>query len=177
MGSAALGVIAVLIFVDLSPRVQGDFFFAHDDPQMQAAREVADAFPGGAQLILRATVPGADVAGHRKEIGELTDGLLAVDGVEGGFSITTDDPENSPLFERILRTRDPGATNIVLQVDGTDPELLLPRIEAVVDTHESDQLSIVISGVPAIVEMVRRSLYRDLIVFSSAAILVFALLI
>ena len=177
LGAAAVGVIAVLVFVDLSPRVQGDFFFAYDDPQMQAVREVADAFPGGAQLILRVTVPSEDVAGHRKEIDELTDDLLAVDGVEGGFSITTADPENSPLFQRILRTPDPGATNIVLQVDGTDPELLLPRIEAVVDTHESDQLSIVISGVPAIVEMVRRSLYRDLIVFSSAAIVVFALLI
>ena len=177
MGSAALGFIAVFIFVDLSPRVQGDFFFAHDDPQMQAAREVADAFPSGAQLILRVTVLGGDVADHREAISELTDGLLAVDGVEGGFSITTDDPASSPLFRRILSTPDPGATNIVLQVDGTDPEFLLPRIEAVVERHKSDQLSIVISGVPAIVEMVRRSLYRDLIVFSTAAILVFALLI
>ena len=109
LGAAAVGVIAVLVFVDLSPRVQGDFFFAYDDPQMQAVREVADAFPGGAQLILRVTVPSEDVAGHRKEIGELTDDLLAVDGVEEDSVLRPPIPRtvhcSSGSFELRIRVR------------------------------------------------------------------------
>ena len=177
LGLAALGVAAVVTFVDLSPRVQGDFFFAEDDPQMQASREVAEAFPAGAQLILRVVHRGGGDDEYREAIVQLTTDLLTVDGVESGFSITTDDPSNSPLFGRILLTPDPNATNIVLQVDDTDPQVLLPRVEQVVEQYESDALDIVVSGVPAIVELIRRSLYRDLIVFSLAAILVFALLI
>ncbi len=176
-GLAALGLAAVAFVVDLSPRVESDFFFAVDDPQMRASRDVAEAFPSGAQLILRVSNEGGSQAEYRDGIVELTTELLAVEGVEGGFSVSTDDPTNSPLFGRILLTPDPDATNIVLQVDGTDPEALLPRVEAVVERHASPSLAIVVSGVPAIVELIRRSLYRDLIVFSAAAVLVFALLI
>ncbi len=114
---------------------------------------------------------------YRDGIVRLTNDLLAIDGVDGGFSVATDDPSNSPLFGRILLTPDPDVTNIVLQVDDTDPEVLLPRVEDVVGRHESASLDVVVSGVPAIVELIRRSLYRDLVVFSAAAVLVFALLI
>jgi len=176
-GLAALGLAAVAFVVDLSPRVESNFFFAANDPQMRASRDVAEAFPSGAQLILRVSNEGGSQAEYRDGIVELTTELLAVEGVEGGFSVSTDDPTNSPLFGRILLTPDPDATNIVLQVDGTDPEALLPRVEAVVERHASPSLAIVVSGVPAIVELIRRSLYRDLIVFSAAAVLVFALLI
>lgn len=144
---------------------------------MQASREVAEVFPAGAQLILRVANRAGDAAAYRDGIVRLTNDLLAIEGIDGGFSVTTDDPSNSPLFGRILLTPDPDATNIVLQVDDTDPELLLPRVETVVERHESTSLEIVISGVPAIVELIRRSLYRDLVVFSSAAVLIFALLI
>ena len=157
--------------------MQGDFFFADDDPQMRASREVAEVFPAGAQLILRVADRGGDPGTYRDAIVGLTNDLLVVDGVDSGFSITTDDPSRSPLFGRILLTPDPAATNIVLQVDETDPEVLLPRIEAVVAQHETPMFEVIVSGVPAIVELIRRSLYRDLIVFSTAAVLVFALLI
>jgi len=144
---------------------------------MRASREVAEVFPAGAQLILRIADQGGDPGTYRDAIVGLTNDLLAVDGVDSGFSIATDDPSRSPLFGRILLTPDPAATNIVLQVDETDPEILLPRIEAVVAQHETPTFEVIVSGVPAIVELIRRSLYRDLIVFSTAAVLVFALLI
>ena len=144
---------------------------------MRASREVAEVFPAGAQLILRIADQGGDPGTYRDAIVGLTNDLLAVDGVDSGFSIATDDPSRSPLFGRILLTPDPAATNIVLQVDETDPEVLLPRIEAVVAQHETPTFEVIVSGVPAIVELIRRSLYRDLIVFSTAAVLVFALLI
>jgi len=174
---AALSVVAVIGFVDLSPKVEGEFFFADDDPQMQASRFVAERFPAGAQLILRVADRGGAPDAYAARVGALTEGLRVLPGVESAFSLTTDDPRRSPLFARILLTPDPAATNIVLLVDDTDPELLLPRIERAVEAHEADDFEVVVSGVPAIVELIRRSLYRDLIVFSSAAVLVFALLI
>lgn len=173
---AAIAVIVVVFFVDVSPRVEGEFFFAEDDPQMQALQAVQERFPMGAQLIVRAADLGGDRAAYLRSIEGLTRDLLEVEGIDGGFSVATQDPA-SPLFSRVLLTPDPNATNVVLQADGTDPETLLPRVEAVVDAYASDELELVVSGVPAIVEMIRRSLYRDLVVFSLSAVLVFALLI
>jgi predicted RND superfamily exporter protein len=171
---ACLGLVAA--FVDLSPEVEGEFFFATDDPQVQVSEAVNERFPAGAQIVLRV----ADLVGDREDylrrVSALTDELLTIVGVDSGYSISTDDPSSSPLFQRLLLTPDPAASNIILQVDDSDPEDLLPRIERVVDAHRVGSLSIVVSGVPAIVELIRRSLYRDLIVFSSAAVIVFALL-
>ena len=59
----------------------------------------------------------------------------------------------------------------------TDPEALLAELEETVTPHETADLDVVISGVPPIVEMIRRALFRDLVVFSTAAVVVFALLI
>jgi len=176
-GLAVLAILVVWRFVDLSPAVEGEFFFADDDPQMQASDEVAASFPSSAQVILRVEDRVGDAEAYRSAVGALTERLLAIRGVESGFSISTDDPSRSPLFGRILLTPDPAATNIVLQVDATDPEVLLPRIEAAIAEHESADLEVVVSGVPVIVELIRRSLYRDLVVFSSAAVVVFALLV
>ncbi|MDH3206470.1 MAG: MMPL family transporter [Gemmatimonadota bacterium] len=173
---AILGVVLVALFVDISPRVEGDFFFAEDDPQMIASRAVAERFPGGEQILLRVEDLADDTAAYREHIAALTDELLAIDGITGGFSITTDSPARSPLFRRLLLNPDSAATNIVLSADETDPQLLIPRIEAVINAHRSPELAIVMSGVPVIVELIRRSLYRDLIVFSLAAVAVFGLI-
>lgn len=174
---AVVSIASVVAFVDLSPRVEGEFFFAEDDPQMQASEAVAARFSSGQQLILRVEDLNGDSGRYIETVGELSTALAAVAGVTGVFSVTTDSPSESPLFQRILLTPDPQATNVVLLVDETDPEVLLPRVEAVVEEFEGSGLEITISGVPAIVEMIRRSLYRDLVVFSGAAVVVFALLI
>jgi len=174
---AVLGVVLVALFVDVSPRVEGDFFFADDDPQMQATREVAERFPSSPQVILRVEGLGADSAAYRDRVEALTDELLTVEGITGGYGIANADPSRSPLFGRILLTPSERATNIILSADETDPEVLVPRIEAVVERHESPELDVIVSGVPVIVELIRRSLYRDLVVFSLAAVFVFGLII
>jgi len=171
-----VGVLYVARFVDLAPRVEGDFFFAADDPQMRASQAVAERFPSSPQIILRVADLAADTAAYRVRVAALTTDLLAAEGITGGYSIATDNPA-SPLFGRILLTPDPSATNIILSTDGTAPEVLVPRVEAVVAEHASPQLGVITSGVPVIVELIRRSLYRDLVVFSIAAVIVFGLLI
>lgn len=173
---ALAAVALVALFVDLSPRVEGDFFFAEDDPQMQASAAVAARFPSGAQIILRVEDLADDPEAYRRRIAVLTEELLAVEGITGGYSIANSNPEVSPLFRRILLTPDSSATNVILSADDTDPELLVPRLEEVVARHQSAELGIVTSGVPVIVELIRRSLYRDLVVFSLAAVLAFTLI-
>ncbi len=174
--AGAVGAAAVAL-VDLSPRVEGEFFFADDDPQMQASREVADRFPSGSQIVLRAEDLAGDRAAYRARIAALTRDLLVVPGVDAVYSLATNDPGRSPLYARILNTPDDGASNLIVVVDETDPEVLLPRVEATVQPHADEALDVVISGVPAIVEQIRRSLYRDLVVFSGAAAAVFALIV
>lgn len=173
---AIVGVAWVARFVDVSPRVEGDFFFAEDDPQMQASQAVAARFPSTPQVILRVEDLAGDSAAYRTRVAALTGELLDIEGIVGGYSITTDNPA-SPLFGRILLTPDSAATNVILSTDDTDPEILVPRIEAVVARHADANLGVLTSGVPVIVELIRRSLYRDLVVFSLAAVLLFGLLI
>jgi uncharacterized protein len=171
-----LGALAVGRWVDLSPQVESDFFFSADDPQLQASLELDRRFPSPDQVIVRTEDLAGDEAAYRERLSALTDSLLAVEGVLSGYSITTDDPERSPLFGRILLTPDEAATNIVLQVEDIDARSLLPRLEEVVADHRGPDLGVVMSGVPVIVERIRRSLFRDLVVFSSVAALLFALL-
>jgi predicted RND superfamily exporter protein len=177
LGLGAVAIAAVASFVELAPRVEGEFFFAEDDPQMRASREVAEAFPSGAQVVLRVADRAADADTYLPRLEALTADLLLVGGVESAYSVATNDPARSPLYARILLTPDERATNVVLILNDVDPQLLLPRIERAVALHEGPDLDVVISGVPAIVEQIRRSLFRDLVVFSGAAIAVFALLI
>jgi len=174
---AVLGVTSVALFVNVSPRVEGEFFFADDDPQMQASAAVAERFPSSPQIILRVEDRAEDAEAYRSRVAALTDDLLAVEGILGGYSIANSNPAQSPLFSRILLNPDSAATNIIVESDGTDPEVLLPRLEAVIAEHASPELGILISGVPVIVELIRRSLYRDLVVFSLAAVLAFGLII
>ena len=172
----AVGLVAVGVWVDLSPRVESDFFFSRDDPQLQVSLELNQRYPGRAQVVVRAEDRAGDRAAYRERIGELAEAFLEVEGVTGVRSLTTDDPARSPLFSRILLTEDDAATNLILSVDATDPALLVPRLEDVVERVREPSLDVVMSGVPVIVEQIRRNLFRDLLVFSAVAFLLYGLL-
>ncbi len=176
LGVMAAGLLAVGQWVDLSPKVETDFFFSADDPQLQASVELDHRYPSPPQVVVRAADRGGDPALYRERVSDLTQALSEVNGAVNVFSITTDSPARSPLFSRILLTADENATNLILQTDGTDPEVLLPRLETVIDAHEAPELGLVMSGVPVIVEQIRRNLFRDLVVFSLAALLLYGFL-
>ena len=173
---AAVGLGAVGVWVDLSPKVESDFFFSEDDPQLQASLELDRRYPRPAQVVVRTEDRAEDPEAYRERIGELTEAFSEVEGVTDVRSITTDNAVSSPLFSRILLTPDEAATNLILSVDAPDPELLLPRLEAVVERLSAPGLKVVMSGVPVIVEQIRRSLFRDLVVFSLVSLLLYGLL-
>ena len=172
----AASLVAVGLWVDLSPQVETDFFFSADDPQLQASVELAGRYAYAPQTVVRAEDRLDDQELYREHIRDLTGALDAVGGVSNVLSITTDNPARSPLFGRILLTPDERATNLIVQTDGTDPELLLPRLESVLEEHNTPEFGLVMSGAPVIVEQIRRNLFRDLVVFSLAALLLYGLL-
>ena len=100
---AALGLGAVATWVDLSPRVESDFFFSADDPQLQASLELDERYPGGALVVVRAEDMAGDPEAYRERIGQLTEAFSEVEGVTSVLSITTDDAAG-PLFSRVLLT-------------------------------------------------------------------------
>ncbi len=179
---AAACAWAVAARVDLTPRVEGEFFFADDDPQLTASREVRERFRMGEQVILRVGDPGAgpddparDREAYRTGVAELRAALGALEGVETVWSVVDQDADD-PLWSRLLLTPDPAATNVVVSLaDGVDAEALVPRLEAAAGAVQG--LDVVMSGAPVIVEWIRRHLLRDLVVFTGGALILFTLLV
>jgi predicted RND superfamily exporter protein len=174
---AVLSILVAVLWVDLTPRVESEFFFSEADPQLQTSITIDRRFASPPQIVVRAEAPDLAAPAYTSAIDSLTTELEAVPGIIAVYSASNQDAVGSPLWTRLLRTPDGAATNIVVSTDGTDPAELVPRVEAVVERHEGGDLDLRMSGVPYVVELIRRSLLRDLIVFSSAALVIFGLVI
>ena len=170
-------VAAVLFWTDLSPKVESDFFFSPEDPQLQAAQEMARRFPAPEIIMIRIAAPDISDGQYTASIRDLTAELDTVIGVSGVSSIATENERQSPVWRRMLLNPDDLATNVIVSAYNPDPAELIPRLEAVWEPYESDDFSIDVSGVPYVVELIRRNLLHDLVLFSSAAFLIFGTLV
>ncbi len=180
-GAAAL---AVVLFVDLSPRVDRDFFFSSDDPQLQQDRRILELFPLRPQLIVSAA---GDILSldYARRVGRLSQDLANVDGVlrirdiHHGPDHMEDALENA-LWRRLLISEDRGATNLILTLDTSEPSefrSVIAGIERAVERHRAEGFELAISGVPYVVEQIRRSVLRDLKVFGVAVVVAFGLVV
>lgn len=178
----------VLTVVDLSPQVESDFFFSSEDPQLRGSQEIAAQFPSRDQLLVAAAVPdgaAADLASpeYLAKIKALTTDLVAIPGIETVQSVTRgpSSPQvvaKSPVWSRILLGRDPAMTLLVASFrDDADRSETVAAVEAAMATHQSAEFQLDASGVPFVVEHIRRALARDLRVFSLVALLAFGALI
>jgi len=170
-------VLAVVAWTDLSPKVESDFFFSPDDPQLEAAQEMRRRFPAAEQVVIRIASSDITSVAYRTSIRELTAALDTVPGIAAVNSIATEDERQSPIWRRMLLTPDSLATNIILSAHDPDPADLIPRLEAVWQPYDTAEFSIDVSGVPYVIELIRRNLLRDLVLFSSAAFLIFGTLV
>lgn len=170
-------VFSVVTWTDLSPKVESDFFFSPEDPQLEATREMGRRFPAPEQVVIRITSPDITSPAYQTSVRELTAALDSVAGVSAVNSIATEDERHSPIWSRLLLTPDSLATNIIVSAHDPDPAELIPRLEAVWQTYDDDDFSIAVSGVPYVIELIRRNLLRDLVIFSSAAFLIFGALV
>ena len=183
-----LAVMVVLVKVDLSPKVESDFFFSTDDPQLATSAEIDKLFPASSQLFLR--VAGeVHAADYQASIGTLTQRLQGVPGVEGVYSLTSGPKTaagafTSPFWSRLLVAQpaaggEPAATNLVVSLQGEAAAKTVRAVEEAVAMAGASQPEgkVEISGVPYVVELVRRYLLRDLKTFSAVAILLFGLMV
>ena len=189
LGSA----LAAMTQVDLSPRVDNDFFFSTDDPELQASQRIDELFPSSDQLLISATAPDIQDPQYIERIEALTSELEKIEGVASVQSLTRGPASpaavaESPIWSRLLLGESPFLTQILLFLKNPnddesdagetfDGQALISTVEAALERHHRAGFVLDISGVPYVIELVRRSLHRDLRVFSAAALLVFGLLI
>ncbi|MEE8135484.1 MAG: MMPL family transporter [Gemmatimonadales bacterium] len=169
----------VLVWVDLTPRVEAEFFFSRDDPQYVASAEIAGLFPTGSQIIIRAAATDVTTADYRSAIAAVGEALSAIEGVAAINSIANRDAFESPLWGRVLIAPDERATNLLVDVspDASNSSAFISEIENVTAQFDRPEFELVVSGVPYVIEHIRRNLLRDLTVFSTVAIVVFATIV
>ena len=175
---AAAGLL--MAFVDLSPEVGKAFFFAGDDPRFVEDQQIEEVFPQPPQVYL--SVASSNIGGgdYIQAIGELSAELREVEGVVGvqdllqGPDEVADAFEN-PLWQRLLVAEGGGATYVVVFLQGQEFDWVVPEIEAVVDRHQGPDFRIAIAGVPFAMEVIRRGLAQDMVVFGLGAVLIFGL--
>ncbi|MEM8932504.1 MAG: MMPL family transporter, partial [Acidobacteriota bacterium] len=173
----------VVTVVDLDPKVESDFFFSTDDPQLQASRRIGELFPAGEQILVGALSPDIASDDYVERIRGLTDALAALDDVASVHSLTSGPgaPQavaDSPLWSRLLLGDNPNLTQLVVSLaPDADGRALVAGMETLLAEHDRPSFQLDASGVPWVVEQIRRALGRDLRVFSTAALIVFGLLV
>jgi predicted RND superfamily exporter protein len=194
LGLVAVAVVLALITrLDLSPRVEADFFFATDDPQLRTSAAIDELFPSSPQmLVFLAGDPAA--TSYAEAVGRLSEGLLATSGVAEVYSLTAGPAsptgvKNSPLWRRLLipgaetasegPSDGPSGSLVLVELDEETPASQVvssvEELTAAAVAQESAIDGAALSGVPYVVEQVRRRLVRDLRTFSLVSLLLFGL--
>jgi uncharacterized protein len=178
LAAACLAYFGTFV-VDLTPKISSDFFFASDDPQMQAAKKIDLLFPGDPQVVLTAT---GDIRSrsYLKKIADLTDEAFKIPGVTGVNSLgagpgSVQDALISPFWNRFLISKDEIGSNIVIFVNADDVDI--PSIIELKNRYHSSDFPIAISGVPYIVHEIQNRLVSELQIFSLVAFFLFSLLV
>src|SRR5438067_52257 len=171
-------VIGVWTLVDLTPRVDQQFFFASDDPELQESNAIDRRFPSGSQLILSVASPNISSDAYIERVGRLTARIAAMPWVTGVRSLADgpndfEDAEKSPFWSRLLIADNHRSSNIIVLTPGDNPGPLIRRIEAAVDEFDRPDFRVRIAGAPYVVEMIRRSVGHDARYFGFTAIALF----
>lgn len=190
---AVLGV-ALFAFVDLTPRVDGEFFFSSEDPQLQNSLRIEREFGGEQQIFVAAQSGNLASKDYIFKILKLTEDLRGVDGVADVRSIThgpqkpekaasreprkiLEDLRESPFWSQLLLTPDNSATFVVLQLKDGDTGAAVREFDRVLARHTKPGFRLAVSGVPYVSEHIRQELTDDLRRFSTGAFVMFGLLV
>lgn len=164
-------------YVDLNPKVESNFFFSNEDPQLKEDKQINEIFTQPAQIVLSAK---GDIRseGYYQKVYALSEEFLdfqeiyAVQSLSHGPKNIKDALE-SPLWRRTVLAGEE-ASLFFLFLKKEPKEDVIRRIEKVRDKYQKPGFEVQISGGPYIVEMIRRNLFRDLKVFSATALLLFS---
>ena len=170
----------VLRSVEFKPRVDENFFFSSDDPQLRTDRLISKMFDQEEDIIISAE---GDIRSpvYLRRISAMTGAIAALPGVDIVDSLSrgpgnADSALKSPLWKRVLFSKDKKTSFIyVFFKKKADIEGDMREIEKLTRHFHSPHLKLRISGAPYIVELIQRNLLRDLKVFTIAAFCVFGI--
>jgi len=179
-GLTLLSLLFVFRYVDFKPKVDENFFFSSDDPQLQTDKLISSTFSQEQEVVLSA---GGDIRSqdYLRRVRELTRELSSVSGVDTVQSLAKgprdlDDALKSPLWSRVLFSGDRRASFIyVFLKENASVEEGVLEVEKIRRHFDAPDFKIMISGAPYIEELIRRSLVHDLKVFSIVAYCVIGL--
>src|SRR2546429_2282520 len=177
--TAALFVL-VMVFVDLKPVVEENFFFATSDPGFGQSKKIEQRFPSQPQLVV--AVSSSDISSPRYlgRIQKLTQEIEGIGGVTAVKSLTAG-PKNfqdalaSPFWSRLLIAKDRKSSNVIVFTQGGDTGQLVRGIERIAHEMDEKDFRIHIAGTPYVVEILQRSITHDFRYFSLTAIILFGL--
>jgi predicted RND superfamily exporter protein len=189
---AGLG-LALYFFVDLTPKVEGDFFFSRDDPQAKKSASIEEEFGAAPQIFIAVKSRELVSRQYLQRLHQLTRDLQGVKGVVDVRSVTNGpeeaektaqlDPqevfkqvEESPFWSRLLLAPNRSATFVVLRLSGKNYRQTVSGIDRVLAEHARSGFELGASGVPYVAEHIRRELTSELQRFSIAAFVAFAIL-
>lgn len=170
-------------FVDLRPQVTPDFFFGSDDPDMAQSAAIRDLFPSDAFLIISVASPDIYSPTYFQRIAALSSNLQSLQGIDRLVSVSegpdsVEEALTSPFWRPLLISENEDATLIIAFVGLSAPEALVEEVEAAARLfHQEKTFQVRLSGMPYIVEQIRRSLIHDIQLFSGLALAVFSVLL
>ena len=172
--------VLVLVFVDLKPVVEENFFFSTSDPGFGQSKKIEQRFPSQPQLIL--AISSRDISSPRylQRIQKLTQEVESSPDVTAVKSLTLgpknfQDAIESPFWSRLLIAKDRKSSNIIVFTRGGDPSKLVIRLEKIVRESDAEDFRIHMAGTPYVVEMLKRSITHDFRYFSLTAVVLFGL--
>ncbi len=178
---SVFSVVGLLRYVDLKPKVEENFFFSKDDPEFKADKAIAQVFTQPPFIIFAAK---GDIRSkeYMQRLRQMTDALVAMPEVLSVQSLAKGpedlkDAAKSPLWSRVLLTRDGEASLIPVFMRDIPLTEMVPKIEEIQKRFQALGFEIIISGAPYVTELIQRNLFIDFKTFSLAAFLVFGLMV
>lgn len=173
-------LVLVLTRVSLAPEVDRQFFFAESDPQLQADQKIHAMF-GGTDLVVVAVEGDLESPKYQRKLEKLSGKLAAVKGVYSVRSLTRgpsdySDALDSPLWRRLLIAPDRNSSNLVVSVKQSNYSSFVPAIVSAAREFDSEGFRVRMSGVPYLVERVRKLLLDDVKTFTGLTVAVVALI-
>jgi predicted RND superfamily exporter protein len=194
LGCAALLGTLVFTVVDLEPKVEGDFFFSSDDPQLQVEERLTELYGAAPQVLIAVRTPDPFSREHLHHLHAFTRAIEALPGVGSVQSLTKGpvdaaetfevDPEElrdgvieSPFWRRLLLAPEESASIVVVRVAEGDAAPTVSGIDREMARFRRPDFELGASGVPYVAEQIRRGLARDVKTFSIAVIVAFSALV
>ncbi len=168
--------------VDLVPRVDNNFFFSNADPQFKDEISISRLFKRKDSLLIINAAGTIRSRKYLQKVNDLSESLLHLEGIVGVKSIargpsSLEDALKGPLWNRLLISKDGKSTNIIVFLNDSLSQTVIPKIEKLTLEFSQNDFHLIMSGPPYIVELISRHLLKDIRVFSLLVLVIFAIII